>query len=1058
MFEFIHQMIGKLSVSRKLTLIYLLDLSAVIFVSSILINEKYIAINFARNEIEGNSYISAIQGALLSDHPGKPKPDSERSAPKIIQDAESRFGKDFGTGLLVEDISSRLVSSGGLEVLDHSNREHLIHLLKSLITRIGNQSNLILDPDLDSYYTMSLVVLRFPELFDLSFQIGDKAREVQVESDSIKRSQKQTEYLIIEGRLKALADQIATDYGEAMAANAALHPVFESVKESLLKDIDALRTATRVVALGRITPEAVQEVENRRLQLKANLSVAWSQANQTLEGLLAQRVDGLFSKMWWHLGTAVIFLFLILSVVFFVARMVVLPVRRLSDVAARVSQSSDYSLRAEWSSQDELGRLVNAFNRMLEQLDRSRLIEQELAASARAAIVQQELLEAMPIALMVTEIPRHEVLHANRPAQNWLQDCSTDPWVGGLDNSLRIRFFQQLSDTGAVDGLEVLWQTGSEARWALLSARLLRYQGKNAVLTTFTPIGQTKLMEARLALWAKVFEASSESILVTNAQQKIATVNRAFCRSSGYEFSEVVGDVPHFMCSNDHPEGFYDLIWKTAKLRGSWQGELSISRKNGEVFPAWAVFNAVRDEVGEVTHYVVAYLDISERKESERRISYLAHHDTLTDLPNRALCLDRLNVAIQQAERNKKRVGVLFLDLDRFKNINDSLGHHIGDGLLRSVASRLLASIRAGDTVSRLGGDEFVVIFNGVVDAAEIRKVVDERLVPLIRQPHDVEGTVLHVSCSVGIAVYPEDGEEVDVLMKNADAAMYQAKHEGRDSARFFTPEMDRKARDRIELEIELRSVVERGELLLCYQPRVEAGSGRIVGVEALVRWKHPERGLIEPSRFIPVAEESGLIVSIGYWIFGEVCRQHLLWRESGIGSVPVSVNISPAQFRDAGLINALREAMQRYNVTPSQIELELTESLLMKDMASTVQLLQGFKALGVSLAVDDFGTGYSSLNYLSRFPIDKLKIDQSFVSDILEDAKDRAITEAIIGLGHALGLGVVAEGVESIEQKTLLLAAGCDELQGYLFSKPISGEEFSRWSMASSSLGCPIL
>ena len=924
--------------------------------------------------------------------------------------------------------------------------------MQSLITRIGNHSNLILDPDLDSYYTMSLVVLRFPELFDLCSRLGAKSIEVGRATNPNLRSQRQTEYLIIEGRLDAVASGIAADYEEAIAAGPSLDPVLAPSRQRLLAAIEAFRAEARKVALEMPGVESAPEINRKSLVLRESLSAAWKEAGRALGDLLNKRIEGLFSRMWWHLGTAIVLLLVILSVVFFVARMIALPIRRLSDVAENVSLSADYSLRASWSSGDELGRLVQAFNQMLEQLDHFRLVEQELAASARAAEAQRELLEAIPIPLMVTAIPRHEVLHTNLPALDWLQDQSPDPWKKGLDSPHRVRFFQQLSDRGAVDGFEALWCGGSEKHWALLSARRLLYQNQDAVLTAFTPISRIKHMEARLELWAKVFESSSESIMVTSSRRVIVTVNRAFCRSTSYEQSEVIGEVTDFMRSDHHPEGFFDQIWKTAKLRGSWQGELWIRRKSGEKFPVWAVLNAVRDEHGEITHYVLAFLDISERKDHERRISHLAHHDTLTDLPNRALCLDRLGVAIQQAERNKRRVGVLFLDLDRFKHINDSMGHHIGDGLLRSVARCLLEVVRAGDTVSRLGGDEFVVVFNGVADADEISQIVEKRLIPLIRRPHEVDGTELHVSCSVGIAVYPEDGGNVETLMRNADAAMYQAKLEGRDNAQFFTAEMDRCARERMEIEQDLRCVVARGELRLLYQPRVDAHSGRLLGVEALVRWHHPERGLVPPSRFIPVAEECGLIVPIGYWVFSEACRQQAEWRDAGAGNIPISVNLSVAQFRDDGLLDALKMALSIHGTNPANIELELTESLLMENMASTVELLHEIKALGFLLSVDDFGTGYSSLNYLYRFPINKLKIDQSFVSDMIDDPKDLAITQAIIGLGHALGLQVVAEGVETIEQKQALAAAGCDELQGFYFSKPLPALELLRWKENTAS------
>jgi diguanylate cyclase (GGDEF)-like protein len=389
---------------------------------------------------------------------------------------------------------------------------------------------------------------------------------------------------------------------------------------------------------------------------------------------------------------------------------------------------------------------------------------------------------------------------------------------------------------------------------------------------------------------------------------------------------------------------------------------------------------------------------------------------------------------------------VLFIDLDRFKNINDSLGHHVGDGLLRSVSKSLLKAVRIGDTVSRLGGDEFVVILNGVADVTEIAQIVNERLIPLTLAPHQVDDNELFVSCSVGIAVYPDDGDDIDTLMRNADAAMYQAKSSGRNNAQFFTREMDLRARERLNIENELRHALERQEIRLFYQPRVDCRSGRLLGTEALARWQHPERGLIPPTQFIPIAEESGLIVPIGVWIIGEACRQQAAWRDQGVGDILISINISAAQLRDPELVPCLQSTLLTWKVDPAKIELELTETLLMEDVPATIDLLNRLKALGISLSVDDFGTGYSSLNYLHRFPIDKLKIDKSFVSNMLADSNNLAITRTIISLGHTLGLKVVAEGVEHEEEARMLAAAGCDELQGYLFSKPLPASEFADW------------
>jgi diguanylate cyclase (GGDEF)-like protein/PAS domain S-box-containing protein len=683
---------------------------------------------------------------------------------------------------------------------------------------------------------------------------------------------------------------------------------------------------------------------------------------------------------------------------------------------------------------------------MLAQLDRERRIQQELAASARAAEAQRDFVAAIPIPIMVTAVPGHEVLDANPPARAWLGGRQDDPWAQGLEPAVRARFFQQLADRDAVDEFEVRWHGGQEPSWAVLSARRLTYQGRDAVLTAFTPINHLKQMEQRLELWAKVFEASSEGIMIIDAEHAILTVNRALTRHTGHEARELVGATPDYLLADttlDDP-----VFWRTLDQRGAWQGEAGVRRRNGTTYPAWLMASVVRDGPDRVSHYIFTSIDISDRKRSEERIRYLALHDVLTELPNRFLCVERLGRAIREATLAGRRVGVLFLDLDRFKVINDSLGHHVGDALLKSVARRLLETVRPGDTVSRLGGDEFVVVLRDVADGDEVLALV-ERLAPVIRRAHDIDGNELHVSCSVGIALYPEDGADIDELMRHADVAMYQSKAGGRDTARFFTPEMNERAHRRQVIESHLRHAVEREALRLEFQPRVDALTGRLVGVEALLRWHDDQLGAVPPGEFIPVAEESGQIVAIGAWVVDRACAQQAIWRREGLGEVPVSINVSALQLRHPDLIGMLCEAFRHHGVTPAHVEIELTESTLMDASDRTLEQLRALKDLGVKLSIDDFGTGYSSLAYLHRFPIDMLKIDRSFVARMLDDPTHLAIVRAIVGLGHTLGLRVVAEGVESADVARALREARCDELQGYHFARPMDAEALAGWLAA---------
>ena len=1049
----ISRMIGKLTVGRKLALIYLLDLSAVIFISGILINEKYIAIDFSRKEMAGNAYIAAIRDALLPLTRSTAQADAQAAA---IEQAERQFGAGMRSAQLSGQFATllRQAGSGPAAPDDGIAPSPAFVAGRALLTRVGNQSNLILDPDLDSYYTMSLVILRFPELLEVINSTRDLALQLAT-AEGAQRQRLQTQFLILEGRMDATMGGIGSDYTEAFAASTPLlRRHLDGSRATLQQAVAQFRASTQALAGTPAHADGNAALLRHDAAAVAALQRAWRAAENELHRLIQLRVDGFFTRMWLHLGTAVLLLVMILGLVFFVARQIALPIRRLARVAQEVRETGDHSLRAVWDSEDETGRLVSAFNTMLQQLDFQRMAQQDLVARASAADAQRQLVDAIPIPLMVTSIPHHQVLHANQAAHAWQGSLELDPWVGGMSPQARSRFFQRLSDLGAVDEFEVCWSGGGTPTWALISARLIDYQGQRAVLSTFTPINKMKLMESRLELWAKVFEASAESLIVMDADMRIITVNQAFRRHSLYDMVELIGKRPAFLLAPDNSPEQLDSLRQTLARRGYWQGEISVQRKSLESYPAWLVMNAVRDLDGVTTHFIASSLDISERKASERQIEHMAHHDALTGLANRHVSKLRLAAAIAQARRSGEKVGVLFVDLDRFKHVNDALGHHVGDALLQSVSKRLLQLVREGDTVCRLGGDEFVIILNGIGDAEAIGALLDTRLIPAMRQPHQVEGSALYVSCSVGVAIYPDHGDDMDTLMRHADAAMYQAKSGGRDHARMFTPQMQEQQLQQLHLESDLRHAIERQELVLYYQPRVDAQSSRLNGVESLIRWQHPQHGLIAPDSFIPAAEESGLIVSIGAWVIREACRQQLAWREAGAGDIAVSINLSAIQLKSGTLVATLREVLREFPVTPGQIEFELTESILMDNVDDTIATLHAIKALGFALSIDDFGTGYSSLNYLCRFPLDKLKIDMSFVQDIHGSPQNLAVTKTIIGLGHTLGLTVTAEGVESAADADVLRHAGCDELQGYYFARPMPQAHFMAW-LAHSDARC---
>jgi diguanylate cyclase (GGDEF)-like protein/PAS domain S-box-containing protein len=1036
--------LSNLSVGKKLLLIYLLDLSTVIFISSILIHEKYIAIDFSRKELAGTAYIEALRPTMVALARTAPPPQIDAPVLEKLAATEATHGVEMASA----DLSRKLVFA--LQSLREpvpaggrgAQRQRALDQARELVTRVGNQSNLILDPDLDSYYTMSLILLRYPTLLDVVAQITPRLHDV-VGGAAIDPTER-TRLFVLEGELRTAGGTIQSDYAEAIAASTPmLGARLSPMQAELAAAIERFRAVVRQVAAGE-TVERRQIDAAERGVLDA-LDTAWGRGNAELTRLIDVRVHDFFVRMWIHLGTAAGLLGFILLAVYYVAQRISRPLRGLSEVVDTVRRTGDHTLRSHWDSGDEIGRLVLGFNEMLAQLDRQREREQEMAASARAAEAQQRLLELMPVPLMVTSVPDHRVLHANPQARQWLGDADTDPWAAGITAELRRRFFQQLSDQGVVHEFEVRWQHGDHAAWAVLSARRLDYQGQDAVVTAFTPINGLKALEQRLELWAKVFEASSEGIVLLDADGRVLSANRAICKAGAFDPGELLHEELRFVQVGELPMPQARDTWATAENRGWWRGEVLVKKRDGGSFPAWAVLTAVRDATGHVGHYIFSCLDITDRKASEEQVRYLAQHDVLTGLPNRGVAERRLREAMQQSTRSGRPVAVLFIDLDRFKTINDSLGHQTGDALLRLVAQRLRASMREADVVSRFGGDEFVVLLNGVAGSGEALQIA-QRLLASLRAPYLVDALELNVSCSIGIAMFPDDAADMDELMRHADAAMYQAKASGRDGIYFFTRDLNDRAQQKLQIELLLRNAVARDELRLVFQPQVGAVDGALSAVEALLRWYTPELGEVAPAVFIPLAEESRLIVPIGEWVIDQACRQLAAWRARGVEVGVMSVNLSAVQLLDPGLVPALHASLERHGVPAELLELELTESTLMEHTDERLRQLHALKALGVQLSIDDFGTGYSSLSYLSRLPMGKLKIDRSLVKDILTEPKDRAITEAIIALAHRLKMTVVAEGVETAPVQAALAEAWCDAIQGFHTGRPMAPEALEAW------------
>ena len=626
------------------------------------------------------------------------------------------------------------------------------------------------------------------------------------------------------------------------------------------------------------------------------------------------------------------------------------------------------------------------------------------------------------------------------------------PMIAEADRSWLLDLHQRRMRGETVESSYVVGMIckGGEVRQWQGYTSTIEWDGKPSGMGCFTDITQIRQAETEQRIAAAAFE-SQEGMVITDADNVILKVNRAFTESTGYSAEDVVGRTPSLLKSGRHDTAFYAAMWESIRQTGGWQGEIWDKRKNGEIYPKWLTITAVKSADGAITHYVGTHTDITARKHAEEEITYLAFYDSLTQLPNRRLLLDRLGQALASSARSGLNGALIFIDLDNFKTLNDTLGHDKGDLLLQQVAQRLSACVREGDTVARLGGDEFVVMLEGLSEnseeAATLCETVGEKIISTLNQPYRLAGFENRSTPSIGVTLFSGHRSTIEELLKQADLAMYQAKTAGRNTLRFFDPQMQAIVTDRANLEVDLREALKEKQFMLYYQPQV-VGEGRLTGAEALVRWQHPRRGLVSPAEFIPLAEETGLILPLGRMVLEDACAQLARWAaRPNTAHLTLAVNVSAHQFRQADFVEQVLAALAAAGANPHKLKLELTESLLVTDIENTIVKMSALKAQGVGFSLDDFGTGYSSLSYLKRLPLDQLKIDRSFVRDILIDPNDAAIAKMVIVLAESMGLTVIAEGVEIQAQRDILAHQGCHAYQGYLFSRPQTLLEFEAFA-----------
>ncbi|CAK8718851.1 PAS domain S-box-containing protein/diguanylate cyclase (GGDEF) domain-containing protein [Candidatus Electronema halotolerans] len=564
-----------------------------------------------------------------------------------------------------------------------------------------------------------------------------------------------------------------------------------------------------------------------------------------------------------------------------------------------------------------------------------------------------------------------------------------------------------------------------------------------------TDITDRKQLEHQLRLDEKIIENTEEAVVITDSEAMILDVNDAYTEITGYTRQEAVGQNPRFCQSGRHDQLFYKEMWRQLSENGFWSGAIWDRRKHGEIFEKWLTINAIRDSGGATVSYVGVFTDITEKKNAERKLRNLLFYDSLTKLPNRTLFQERLEQALLNSQDRDMPLALFCIDLDRFKDINDTLGHKAGDELLVQAAKRIRNGLRKSDIVARLCGDEFCVILSEI-KLRESVGLLAMRLIHLLQQPFYIADQEVFIDASIGISIYPDDAKTADSLLKNADTAMHFAKEQARGSFQHFRSQMNERLLQRLNLEHDLRHALEQEEFLLHYQPKYSLVEDRIVGAEALVRWHHPKEGMISPEEFIPVAEASSMIIALGKWVLRTACRQVKTWEEEGLGQLRIAVNLSSKQFQDRKLLQFIKATLEETALAAEQLELEITESTVMEQPLQTAELLREIRDMGVRIAIDDFGTGYSSLAYLKKFPVNTLKIDQSFVADLTKDSEDQAIVDSIIRMAAGLKLDVVAEGVETQEQLDFFKQRQCKEVQGYFFSKPLSAEAFAEKIRAS--------
>ncbi len=903
---------------------------------------------------------------------------------------------------------------------------------------------LTFDAGIDTHYLTDTVINKIPDVLEKLGQLHELSAAT-LTNKQLSDHQK-NDIIVLIAELNESLSTVDLSLEKTGRANLEMQSVMISSAKEILRNVLQITNAVNADILSERFK--LSSTDFFVLNVRA-IDKIYAQSNEVLlpalESLLENRIQHAKKSLLKSIGSA--FLLFIIAQYFFIGIYYAMMgnIRSLAHSAQKFADGN-LSSRITLETEDELALVAENFNAMALSFQKLLAVHNANEAHLRS------LVKAIPDLIWLKD-KDGIYLSCNPTFESYIGEKEAD-LIGKTDydfvsKELADSYWKYDQKIMAANKALVTEQSitfaddGREAFVETIKTPLHDIDGNIVgVLGIARNITKRKLLEIEQRIAAIAFE-SQEGIIITDENTQIIRVNNAFTTITGYSAEEAIGKTPRFLKSDRHDVEFYKEMWGKLQSIGSWQGEIWDRNKNGDIHPEWLTITAVKDDKEKTTHFVASVVDITAFKIAEEKIKSLAFYDPLTGLANRRKLEESLNHSIAMCSREKKQLAVLMMDLDRFKNVNDTLGHLAGDELLKQVAERINLRLRTTDMVARLGGDEFVVLLEDISQQNDAARVATEIVAALSVAFQLTQSDDVRIGASIGIALYPQHGETPELLMDNADIALYQAKDNGRGCFAYFSESLTLAARERLSLEARLRRGIEQGELRVYYQAQVDILTGKIIGAEALVRWQEPNEGLIAPYKFIPIAEETGLIISIGEWVLRDVCRQGKEWIDAGFAPIRLAVNVSPSQFKHCDMVELVTTVLAETNYPAEWLELELTESGLMEHQEVVIGILTKLRDLGIHLAIDDFGTGYSSLSYLKRFPLDVLKIDKSFIDDIPHHLDDMAITSAIISMGQTLGFKILAEGVETVEQLNFLKLKGCDIYQGFIKSKPIPADEF---------------